>query len=44
MPKYMISANYTAQGMEGIRAAGAKSRVDAVSTMLEAMGGQLESF
>ncbi len=44
MPKYMISANYTAQGMEGVRAAGAKSRIDAVSTMLEAMGGKLESF
>jgi uncharacterized protein with GYD domain len=44
MPKYLISANYTAQGMEGVRAAGAKSRVDAVSTMLESMGGQLESF
>jgi len=44
MPKYMISANYTAQGMEGIRSAGAKSRIDAVSTMLEAMGGRLESF
>ena len=44
MPKYMISANYTAEGMEGVRAGGAKSRVDAVSTMLEAMGGRLESF
>ncbi|HET8717637.1 MAG TPA: GYD domain-containing protein [Nocardioidaceae bacterium] len=44
MPKYMISANYTARGMEGVRAAGAKSRVDAVSAMLEAMGGRLESF
>jgi uncharacterized protein with GYD domain len=44
MPKYLISANYTAEGMEGVRAAGAKSRVDAVSTMLEAMGGRLESF
>jgi len=44
MPKYLINANYTAKGMEGIRAAGAKSRVDAVSTMLKAMGGQLESF
>ena len=44
MPKYLITANYTAQGMEGIRAGGAKSRVDAVSTMLEAMGGRLESF
>jgi uncharacterized protein with GYD domain len=44
MPKYMISANYTAEGMAGVRSAGAKSRVDAVSTMLEAMGGRLESF
>ena len=44
MPKYLISANYTAEGMDGVRTAGAKSRVDAVSTMLEAMGGSLESF
>src|SRR5215467_4270671 len=44
MSKYMISANYTAEGMAGVRAAGAKSRVDAVSTMLDAMGGSLESF
>jgi uncharacterized protein with GYD domain len=44
MPKYLISANYTAQGMAGVRDAGAKSRVDAVTTMLEAMGGRLESF
>jgi len=44
MPKYLISANYTATGLEGVRSAGAKSRVDSVSTMLEAMGGRLESF
>jgi uncharacterized protein with GYD domain len=44
MPKYLISANYTAEGMKGVVAAGAKSRVDAVSAMLEAMGGRLESF
>jgi uncharacterized protein with GYD domain len=44
MAKYLISANYTAEGMAGVRAAGAKSRVDAVSTMLEAMGGKLDSF
>ena len=44
MPKYLISANYTAQGMAGVRDAGAKSRVDAVTTMLEAMGGRLEAF
>jgi uncharacterized protein with GYD domain len=44
VPKYLISANYTAEGMAGVRAAGAKARVDAVATMLEAMGGRLESF
>jgi uncharacterized protein with GYD domain len=44
MPKYLITANYTAKGMEGVRAAGAKARVDAVSTMLEAVGGHLDSF
>ena len=44
MPKYLISANYTATGLEGVRSAGAKSRVDAVSTMLEDIGGRLESF
>ncbi len=44
MPKYLISANYTAEGMKGVRADGAQSRVDTVSTMLKAMGGQLESF
>jgi uncharacterized protein with GYD domain len=44
MAKYLITANYTSEGMSGVRAAGAKSRVDAVSTMLEAMGGRLESF
>lgn len=44
MPKYMISANYTAEGMAGVRSAGAKSRIDAISTMLEAMGGKLDAF
>lgn len=44
MPKYLISANYTAEGMAGVRAEGAKARVDAVSIMLEAMGGHLDSF
>jgi uncharacterized protein with GYD domain len=44
MPKYLISASYTTEGMAGVRAKGAKARVDAVSAMLEAMGGTLESF
>jgi uncharacterized protein with GYD domain len=40
----LISASYTTEGMAGVRAKGAKARVDAVSAMLEAMGGSLESF
>jgi len=44
MAKYLITAKYTSEGMAGVRAAGAKSRIDAVSTMIEAMGGSLESF
>lgn len=44
MPKYLINANYTTSGLEGVRKAGAKSRVDAVASMLKGMGGQLESF
>jgi uncharacterized protein with GYD domain len=44
MPKYLISANYTAEGIGGVRTSGAQSRVDAVSKMLETMGGRLESF
>ena len=44
MPKYLFSGNYTSKGLEGLRAAGAKSRVDAVTSMIEAMGGRLESL
>jgi uncharacterized protein with GYD domain len=44
MGKYLISANYTASGLEGVRAGGAKARVDAVTAMLEGLGGRLESF
>ena len=44
MPKYLITANYTSEGLAGVRAGGAKSRVDAVERMLEAIGGRLESF
>ena len=41
---YLITANYSPEGLEGIRTKGAKSRVDAVRAMLEGVGGTLESF
>ena len=44
MPKYLISANYTPQGIAGVRAKGAKARVDAISAMLEPLNGRIESF
>ena len=44
MAKYLFSGSYTTKGLEGLRAAGAKSRVDAVTGMIEALGGRLESL
>src|SRR5512144_1913537 len=44
MPKYLFTANYTRQGVEGLVAKGAASRVAAVRSMLESGGGTLESL
>ena len=44
MAKYMIKANYTLEGLKGVRAKGAKSRADAVGNMVNGMGGTVESF
>ena len=44
MPKFLIEANYTAQGVKGVQSAGGGSRRDAVLAMAEGVGGSLESF
>jgi uncharacterized protein with GYD domain len=44
MPKYLIQASYTAQGVEGIRTKGGSSRRDAVADTVRSLGGQLETF
>jgi uncharacterized protein with GYD domain len=44
MPKYLIEASYTAQGIEGIRSKGGSSRRDAVAAAISGLGGKLESF
>ena len=44
MPKYLIAANYTKQGLDGLRSAGGQSRIDAIRSMTDGMGGSLESF
>jgi len=44
MPKYLIEASYTPQGVEGVRSNGGTSRRDAVAETAQSLGGQLESF
>ena len=44
MPKYLIEANYTAEGIKGVLAKGGTARVEAVEKMLADLGGTLESF
>jgi uncharacterized protein with GYD domain len=44
MPKFLITANYGAEGVRGIQSAGGSSRVAAVAKALEGLGGSLESF
>jgi uncharacterized protein with GYD domain len=44
MPKYLVEASYTVEGVKGIQSAGGSSRRDAIAALAESTGGQLESF
>ena len=44
MPKYLIEASYTLEGVKGVQGAGGSSRRDAVAAVAESIGGRLESF
>ena len=44
MPKFLIEASYSLDGVKGVRSAGGTSRRDAVARVAESVGGQLESF
>ena len=44
MPKYLIEASYTVEGVKGIQSAGGSIRRDAIAALAESVGGQLESF
>ena len=39
MPKYLIEADYNAEGAKGLQSAGGTSRAEAVKSMVEALGG-----
>ena len=44
MPKFLIEASYTLEGVRGLRTAGGSSRRDAVAHALESAGGSLDHF
>jgi uncharacterized protein with GYD domain len=44
MAKYLFLASFTADGLTGLKKAGAASRVAAISEMCQSAGGTLESY
>ena len=44
MPKFLLEASYTLDGVKGVRSAGGTSRRDALAQVAESVGGRLESF
>lgn len=44
MPKFLIHANYTDKGVQGLLREGGTSRRDAVATAAKSVGGTLESM
>ena len=44
MPKYLIQASYTAEGVKGVLKEGATSRRAVVQKLSEGLGGKIEAF
>ena len=44
MPKYMIRASYTQQGLQGLIKEGGSSRRAAITQAVESVGGKLEAM
>ena len=44
MPKFLIEASYSTDGVKGVQSAGGTSRSEAVAQVAESVGGSLESF
>jgi uncharacterized protein with GYD domain len=44
MPKYLIEASYTLQGVKGVQSEGGSGRRDAIATLAESAGGRLVCF
>jgi uncharacterized protein with GYD domain len=44
MPKYLITASYSSEGLKGLQRDKASGRVRAATAAIEAAGGKVESF
>jgi uncharacterized protein with GYD domain len=44
MPKFMIEASYTSEGVTGVADKGGTARRDAVEQLIASAGGKMESF
>jgi uncharacterized protein with GYD domain len=44
MPKYLLEANYTVEGMKGVLKEGGTSRRTTIEKLVSNMGGTLEDF
>ena len=44
MPKFLIEASLTTQGVKGLQSEGGSARKEAVAKAMESVGGRLESF
>jgi uncharacterized protein with GYD domain len=44
MPKYLIEASYTLDGIRGVMKEGGSARRDAATKAIEGLGGSVESF
>lgn len=44
MPKYLFTGSYTAEGAKGILKEGGSSRREAIGSLVQSVGGTLESF
>jgi uncharacterized protein with GYD domain len=44
MPKFMVTASYTAEGARGLIKEGGSGRRTAVQKLIEGMGGKVEAF
>jgi uncharacterized protein with GYD domain len=44
MPKFLIEASYTLDGVKGVQSGGGSARRDAIAALAQSVGGSLESL